>query len=341
MTDAAANEKKRRSGARHMLDLFAVLLLVEAALAYAYYYFLPAVTDALFAPLVSFVAWALHTGNAQALTMVTDLYAGIAFEEFFSMLCTAFTALPLFIFAAKCVFARVADALPLSGKRFRGLLTVFALSQVLATFASRFSGDVADLLSPWEPYAGFEAFYGVPMNAADYVLEFFALCVMAPLAEEFVFRGVMAGGLARYGKAFAMAASAFLFGVGHGEPANMVYAFVFGLLLAYVFLETGDIRLPMLLHAANNAVVYAVEYLFPLFLSDETAGVIDALIQVLFFVAALLGVKKLFADKAAEEKPAALGLSVLFTPLVLLYLAFVVLERTSALWSPHVFGGAG
>lgn len=76
--------------------------------------------------------------------------------------------------------------------------------------------------------------------------------VIAPLAEEIMFRKLLLDRLRPYGEGFAMGASALCFGLFHGNLNQYLYAFVIGLVLAYVVLKTGRLWQTVLLHALLN-----------------------------------------------------------------------------------------
>ena len=58
-------------------------------------------------------------------------------------------------------------------------------------------------------------------------------CIIGPLCEELVFRGLLAGRLARYGQKPGAFISALLFGLYHANLEQFFYAFALGLLLSY------------------------------------------------------------------------------------------------------------
>lgn len=76
--------------------------------------------------------------------------------------------------------------------------------------------------------------------------------VIAPIGEEFVFRRCLCDRLRRYGDITAILISAWMFGGFHGNLFQIVYGFLLGVLLAYVYLNTGRLRYSVLLHAALN-----------------------------------------------------------------------------------------
>ena len=85
------------------------------------------------------------------------------------------------------------------------------------------------------------------------------LVVFAPFFEEMLCRGVVLGSMrAKYGVVAAWLGSSLFFGVLHIAPQLVVNAVLIGLILGYICLATGSIWASILLHAANNALAYAM-----------------------------------------------------------------------------------
>jgi membrane protease YdiL (CAAX protease family) len=81
----------------------------------------------------------------------------------------------------------------------------------------------------------------------------------APLCEEFIFRGLIFGGLQRSLRpAAAMVLSAALFAVVH-PPVSMLPVFVLGLCTALAYARTGALLAPMLVHAFYNAAMLVLQ----------------------------------------------------------------------------------
>jgi ABC-2 type transport system permease protein len=94
---------------------------------------------------------------------------------------------------------------------------------------------------------------GVPGDALAWL---FPLAVIAaPIFEEFIFRGLIFGGLRRtYGLRWAALASAGIFAIVH-PPLSVVPVFCMGLGAALAYERTGMLLAPMVVHAGYNAVV--------------------------------------------------------------------------------------
>ena len=79
--------------------------------------------------------------------------------------------------------------------------------------------------------------------------------VLAPLCEEFIFRGLVFGGLRRStGLLPAMVLSAALFAIVH-PPVSMLPVFALGLCTAWVYERSKGLLAPMLVHAVYNGAI--------------------------------------------------------------------------------------
>lgn len=90
-------------------------------------------------------------------------------------------------------------------------------------------------------------------NYIDYILYFFTVAIIPPLAEEFLFRGAILGSLRKYGDGFAVLISSLFFGLAHGNFVQMPVTFLSGLLMGMLVIYTNSIIPSMILHFLNNA----------------------------------------------------------------------------------------
>ena len=92
----------------------------------------------------------------------------------------------------------------------------------------------------------------------------FILLIFNPIAEEFVFRKLLADKLRPYGDKLFIFVSAFCFAIVHGVALGIpqvVYTFILGLVWAYVLVKTGNILYPIILHALSNLLANTVPQL--------------------------------------------------------------------------------
>lgn len=81
--------------------------------------------------------------------------------------------------------------------------------------------------------------------------------IIAPVAEELVFRGIVYNGLkGGLRPAAAMAASALVFAVYHGNMVQGIYAFIMGCFMAYAYEYFGSFRIPAAIHISANLLAY-------------------------------------------------------------------------------------
>lgn len=108
---------------------------------------------------------------------------------------------------------------------------------------------------------------------------YFVICMLAPLAEEIIFRGAIISALMKWfagrsgneatwgsltkGEWIAVGCSTVLFAVGHVNPAQIPHALIFGILLGWLFVKTGSIVPGLLVHWINNTVAYVMVNVFP------------------------------------------------------------------------------
>jgi len=91
-------------------------------------------------------------------------------------------------------------------------------------------------------------------TTGDTLSMFLYVAILAPITEEMLFRGAILRSLQPYGKKFAVLASAFLFGIFHGNFIQTPYAFLVGLVLGYVTVEY-SMGWAIFLHLLNNLVL--------------------------------------------------------------------------------------
>lgn len=78
-------------------------------------------------------------------------------------------------------------------------------------------------------------------------------CVMAPLTEELIFRGILYRFLRqRFGRAPGLLASAVFFGTLHANWASFAPLCVLGVIFALAYEKTGDLRVPIVAHGLFN-----------------------------------------------------------------------------------------
>ncbi len=91
-------------------------------------------------------------------------------------------------------------------------------------------------------------------NMACAVILFVQLAVIAPLFEEFWFRGIVMESLRPFGNGFAIFVSALLFGMTHANFQQFFYATALGICLGYIAQATKSIITTTVMHAIFNSI---------------------------------------------------------------------------------------
>ena len=158
--------------------------------------------------------------------------------------------------------------------------------------------------------------------------------ILAPIMEELIFRKLVLDRLAGYGPAVAMSVSALVFGLAHGNFYQFFYAFLLGLIFAYIYLRTGKVRYSMMLHMMVNFCGSVIPILIMRVADEnEVAAILASVTQLTFMGVFMLGGLILFICKWKEIKTYVHGNTVrgwrrcLITSsgMILLYVCCVVL----------------
>ena len=103
----------------------------------------------------------------------------------------------------------------------------------------------------------------LPKGSPDLLLFFLVGGIVAPVAEEVFFRGILYGFLRRWGLWAAMALSTCAFalphGLGHGFPLTQV---VGGILFAAAYEVEKNLLVPILIHCLGNMAIFTLSCAF-------------------------------------------------------------------------------
>ena len=111
--------------------------------------------------------------------------------------------------------------------------------------------------------------------------------VFAPaIFEEFAFRCCTLGALKKYGKSFAVFMVSIIFGLIHGNVIQFVFAFLVGLILAYITVQTDNVVLAIIIHGLNNGRS-AVNDIISTVTDEKTANTVTVIIMIILAVLAV------------------------------------------------------
>ena len=118
-------------------------------------------------------------------------------------------------------------------------------------------------------------FYTTASTAPPFVYNFLIVLtgvIVAPIVEEFLFRGVILQRFAvRWGTTVGILVSSFIFGVFH---ADLLGAFVFGIFMSLLYINTRTLLVPIACHMLNNALAFGAGFIGFIWDGGETATTI-------------------------------------------------------------------
>lgn len=157
------------------------------------------------------------------------------------------------------------------------------------------------------------------------LLNLFVIAVLPAILEEMVYRGFILQTLRRYGDGLAILVSAILFGLMHGNILQIPFAFLIGLVMGFMVVQTGNIWMAVALHFTNNAIAVLLDYA----ILNQSAEQANRLILIVYGGCALIGLLALI--------PAVLLRSPLLRSLSPSRSLLTVRERESALLTSPPF----
>lgn len=182
---------------------------------------------------------------------------------------------------------RISDFLPKSHVPFKILIPLIFLGMGAAMLANTLAGlfDTNISIFELENTAVQTSSADTP---SDYWLYVISTAVVPAFAEELAFRGIFMSIMRKYGDSFAILTSAIMFGTMHGNTTQIIFAFVLGLIFAYVDCKANSIVPSIIIHFTNNfyAVFSDIINTNPVF--DETTSMMIRIGIIIMFC--LLGV---------------------------------------------------
>ncbi|PGK51636.1 hypothetical protein CN918_27980 [Priestia megaterium] len=98
----------------------------------------------------------------------------------------------------------------------------------------------------------------MPHNKVKYVLLLLNICIFGPIAEEFMFRGLLVNRfIYKWNVTAGILVANILFGILH---ADIVGATLFGIIQSVLYLRTRNLLVPILIHIINNTFLSLMPY---------------------------------------------------------------------------------
>lgn len=167
---------------------------------------------------------------------------------------------------------------------WKGFSMMVAANLILSIITTFFMDLFSTFVFPLAPSPDFDV-TGMPFLAG--ALEFIVVCLIGPVFEEMLYRGLIYRNLSRFNQGFAIVFSALLFGLAHGNLGQAVPTFGVGLVLAYVYAKTNSIWVPIILHILNNTCLMLI----------STFPIVDIVISILLWITLVIGIWVFFQER--------------------------------------------
>lgn len=124
-------------------------------------------------------------------------------------------------------------------------------------------------------------------------------CVIAPITEELFYRGMLLNVLSKSNQRFAVFATAFFFGLGHGNIPQFILATLLGVFLAHITLKHGSIIPAIIVHIFVNTLSTVIGYIVVI------SNVFSVMTYLALLGAAMVGAILLLVFRGGDKLPTA------------------------------------
>ena len=135
-------------------------------------------------------------------------------------------------------------------------------------------------------------------------MQFMYICVIGPICEEFIYRGLCIKLLSPFGSGLAVTFSAVAFGVMHGNVKQALPAMLTGFVYALVAVRYGSIVPTIIIHILNNIAASVTDYGNAL--GWTNTDVINRVINIVMLFLGFYGIIVLFTElleKVYSDEP--------------------------------------
>ena len=178
--------------------------------------------------------------------------------------------------------------------------------------AAYVSSGIEEIVSKFGHSTILEGMNDEPVSWLGIAVELIYACIMAPVTEELFFRGMLLRVFSKANQRFAVFATAFFFGLAHGNLPQFALAFMLGIVLGHIALKHGSLIPSIIVHIFINTFATVSSYA-----EEGTAlsGVLNLLLIAAFFAGIVLLAVFRKSDRLPSTTPlqARRGISIAIT----------------------------
>lgn len=180
-----------------------------------------------------------------------------------------------------------------------GKAVQYCLIGVFIWLISMYSYAIVDDVLAQYGRSGYVDTSGIGTTPLGYTVFLIYQCIIAPLTEELLMRGMLLRVLSRANQRFAVFATAMFFGLMHGNAAQFILGFLMGIFLAHITLRHGSVIPAVITHIFVNSFSLLYSYLGSGSLTMQYAA------MMIVFLLAILGMAMLLSLQGSSRLPSA------------------------------------
>lgn len=165
-------------------------------------------------------------------------------------------------------------------------------------------------------------------------MQFSYVVIIAPIVEEFIYRGAILTALNPYGKGVAVLFSALAFGLMHGNIPQAASAFGTGLVYAIIAAKCGSILPTVIIHCLNNLIANfsSISEAIGLEHYETFLSIAEIIIGLVGFMVLFTSLKKLIIDDSENVlTPKECRRYVFTNPATLIYMLCLIVPIVKSL----------
>ena len=235
----------------------------------------------------AFFAFSFMIAIVGALTSGLDFFVGtVIYETVYGLGYAAAFLLPALLFF---VMFKKKGARPITaGAVLPRATPIYIIVGIAIINAAAQCNSILLELFEYASYSEENFFTNSTTHNFEVVLMVFTTAIVPGFVEEILFRGVILTNLKPFGRTTAVLGSALLFALMHQNPGQLLYAFVAGVVLGYVYVYTESLWCCVLIHFCNN-FLGVLQFVLMERLPLATANLVLYLMNTAIFALGILG----------------------------------------------------
>ena len=205
------------------------------------------------------VMWFVTDNLGISRDSVSDFFKNPTNQDFISILISVFLFVFVFSVCMKVSRKKISELVSFKKAQKGTFLPLVLIGTAFCMFSNILNLEFENF------FESFGTKYSVGTTKPEITLFSFTVSVVSTaivpaLVEEYACRGLILGNLLPFGEGFAVLTSAILFGLLHGNFEQMPFAFLVGLILGYIRINSGSLWPCILVHMFNNLFSVVAEF---------------------------------------------------------------------------------